>query len=188
MIQIHFCNRASQEPFRSFVEDTVNYVCLPKDAQCQLFVEIEGKGELKIEADGEVIHFSLIDRSNRSLPVDEILNLTPPPLGTSFLSGLVHRLGEKRHRPVTEFTVTATQSEPTASVATYHFRLLSPEDFEQAFNAHLERHGQSRPEHFVTDWQIPSITLECWNCACACGKAICTSCGADQNEGGDQEG
>ena len=131
----HLCNPAHNEPFRSFVEGTTTYVCVPDGAECQLYADVDAPGQLKIESAGEEICSQPVDPSKRLFPLTGLLRFDlpwKPP--ASLLTSLVTRLSERMKR-VTDFTVTITQRLSGPVAATYNFKLLNPADFEAALTA-----------------------------------------------------
>src|SRR4030095_2264611 len=164
----HLCNQAQNEPFRSFVDGTTTYVCIPDGAECQLYADVDAPGQLKIESHGKEISSEPVDPSKRRFPLSQILRLNLPwkPPTTTLLMSLSRRLSE-RVRRVTDFTVTITQKLGSPEVAaTYNFKLLSPSDFEEAFTASLERRRQTNrhEETFAIDLHMPvEPDRQCWN-------------------------
>jgi len=179
----HLCNQAQNEPFRSFVDGTTTYVCIPDGADCQLYADVDAPGELKIESHGKEICTEPVDPSKRRFPLSQVLRLNLPwQAPATLLSSLSSRVSERLRR-VSDFTVTITQKlgNPTVA-ATYNFKLLSPSDYEEAFTASLERRPQTGRQTSAIDLHIPVDPERqcCWNCNEPLPGSPCKKCAAEQ--------
>ena len=179
----HLCNQAQNEPFRSFVDGTTTYVCIPDGADCQLYANVEAQGELKIESHGKEICTEQVDPSKHRFPLSQVLRLNLPwQAPATLLSSLSSRVSERLRR-VSDFTVTITQKLGTVA-ATYNFKLLSPSDFEEAFTASLERRRQTgrHAQTSAIDLHIPVDPEHqcCWNCNEPHPGSPCKKCAAEQ--------
>lgn len=184
MTTVHICNPAEEEPFRSFVDGTTTVVCLPEGAECQLYVDTDAPGQLRIESDGENLSSQPVDSSSRCFALNEVLSLNQPshPAASLILS-LANKLAG-RPRRVTEFSVIVTRNDGNPAVAaTYNFKLLNPSEFEEAFTAHLEnRRSSCSCAALASDRQLSVECDEpcCWNCNELLPGSPCKHCGAEQ--------
>src|SRR5262249_8204393 len=74
----HLCNQAQNEPFRSFVDGTTTYVCIPDGAECQLYADVDAPGQLTIESHGEEICSEPVDPTRHRFPLSGLLRFNLP--------------------------------------------------------------------------------------------------------------
>jgi hypothetical protein len=179
MISARICDPAVNEPFPCFRENTITYVCLPKQAQYQLWVQCERASCLSITAEDEEIFSSTVDADSSCIPLNEILLRSrvvrkAHPILSSFMGK-----HSKQSERVSTFGVSICKDESCHVAATFRFHLLEPEEYETAYSKHLESRRRATGSAFVVDWQVkPAKT--CLNCGHAVSNDQCPNCGADQ--------
>jgi len=179
---VKVCNPATEEPFRSFVEDTTTVVCVPEHGGCQLYVQAEQPGQLTIEVDGEEIHSCPVAPPSMSISLADILRPEPSrPAVDSLLFALTSKLA-RRPKRIDRFTAIISLNEQASRTVagTFNIRLCNPTDFELAFTRHLKAGRQPDSRLAAEEAEADSDQKNCWNCNQPITSSVCPHCEAEQ--------
>jgi hypothetical protein len=142
MLSVRLCQCSKGDPLESFVESTTSVysACSAecKHAGCKLSIVCDNPCYLKVEAEGKTVFQSAIDAKEASIPLSEIFKPQEESSIKILAALLKHHAVHKQEAP-DEFSVFITEGGKDGRlVATYHFKLLAPSEFNSCYCDHLE--------------------------------------------------